>query len=192
MTVKSAIAAVAGVLLLVGCSPRYFGPQLASIRGDGNPAAIDSSAFAVRPALPGQPGYLETIRYIDSGVRYIDPSAEFFISYDGRMCFRGLVNRQQAVFENYQSYWCMYPAQISSVEALQDDVSYVNMVRLWCALEAPQCAYRFGYPNFLDESGWFGNSITVQTVPYRQQRDAIERLIYLMGGPVRGAQPPAR
>jgi hypothetical protein len=191
MTFKFAIGAVAA-MLLAACSPRYFGPQLASIRGDVGPPAIDSAAFAVRPAPPGQPGYLDTVRYIDSGVRYVDPSAEFFISYDGRMCFRGLVNRQQAVFENYQSYWCMYPAQINNVEALQDNVSYVNKVRLWCALEAPQCAYRFGYPNFLDDSGWFGNSITVQIVPYRQQRDAIEYLVYLMGGPVTSAQPPGR
>jgi hypothetical protein len=192
MTCKSAIAAIAAALLLVGCSPRYFGPQLASARGEIGPAAIDSPAFVLRPAPPGQPGYLETIRYIDSGVRYIDPSAEFFVSYDGRMCFRGLVNRQQAMFESYQSYWCIYPTQVRTVEALRDDVSYINMVRLWCVLEAPQCAYRFGYPNFLDDTGWSSNSITVQTVPYRQQRDAIERLIYLMGGPVRSVQLPAR
>jgi len=191
MTFKLAIGGVAAILL-AACSPRYFGPQLASIRGDGNPAAIDPVAFAVRPAAPGLPSYLDTIRYIDSGVRYIDPSAEFFVSYDGRMCFRGLVNRQQAMFENYQSYWCVYPAQISSVEALRDNVSYVNKIRLWCTLEAPQCAYRFGYPNFLDDSGWFGNSIMVQTIPYRQQRDAIEYLIYLMGGPARSAQLPGQ
>jgi hypothetical protein len=101
------------------------------------------------------------------------------------MCFRGLVNRQQAFFENYQNYWCMYPTAVNNVEALENDVSYVNTVRLWCVLGAPQCARRIGIPNFLDDSSWLGNSITAQTRPFREQRNAIQYLIYLMGGNVR-------
>src|SRR6516225_313047 len=195
MGVKSAVAAVAGVVLLVACSPEpplYFGPQLASVRGESEPGTINSMAFAVRPPPPGQPSYLETIRYINNGLKYIDPSSEFFISFDGRMCFRGLVNRQQEVFENYQNYWCMRPTEVSNVEALEDNISYVNTVRLWCAVEAPQCAQRFGYPNFLDESGWTRNSVTAKTVPYRAQRHAIEYLVYLMGGPARSSPRPGR
>lgn len=195
MSLKSAIGAAAGVILLVSCSPEpplYFGPQLASVRGEAEPGAINSMAFAARPPPPGQLGYLETIRYIDSGVKYIDPSSEFFISFDGKMCFRGLVNRQLQLFENYQNYWCMRPTQVNNVEALNDNISFVNTVRLWCALEAPQCAHRFGFPIFLDESGWIGNSITAQTRPFREQRDAIEYLIYLMGGNVREPKPLRR
>lgn len=191
MTFKSAIAAVAG-MLLAACSqtpPLYFGPQLASLHGEVAPQAINSPAFAVRSAPPGGPGYLDTIRYIDDGMKYIDPFAEFFISYDGRMCFRGLVNRQQAVFENYQNYWCVYPIQISNVETIRDDISYVNSVRLWCGLEAPQCARRIGYPNgFLDDSGWWADKITAQTRPFKEQRDAITYLIYMMGGNVQEPQ----
>jgi hypothetical protein len=56
-------------------------------------------------------------------------------------------------------------------------------------LAAPQCARRTGFPNFLDDSNWIGNSIAVQTRPSREQRDAIEYLIYLMGGNAAGAQP---
>jgi hypothetical protein len=189
MNLKPAIVMVAAALLLAACGPEpplyfgpQFGPQLASLGGEVNPEAINSTAFDLRPSLPGRPGYLETIRYIDSGVKYIDGFAEFFVSYDGQICFRGLVNRQFTFFENYQNYWCIPPTAVNNVEALENGVSNVNTVRLWCTLEAPQCARRYGYPNFLDESGWWGNSITAQTRPFREQRDAIEYLVYLMGG----------
>jgi hypothetical protein len=191
MIVKSMIGALAAALLLAACSqvpPRYFGPQLASAYGEVEPQTINSPAYAIRTPPPGRPGYLDMIRYIDNGVKYIDPYAEFFISFDGQMCFRGLVNRQQAYFENYQNYWCMYPTAVNNVEALENGISYVNTVRLWCVLDAPQCARRTGFPNFLDDSGWIDNSITTQTRPFREQRDAIEYLIYLMGGNAVSAQ----
>jgi hypothetical protein len=197
--VKSAIGAVAAAMLftglLAGCSPavpQYFGPQLAWVPGGPDPAAVNSVAFARRPPTPGQPGYLETIRYIDDGVKYIDRYSEFFVSFDGAMCFRGLVNRQQAAFENYQNYWCMFPTAVNNVDALENNVSYVNEVRLWCRHATPQCAHRYGYVNFLDESGPIGNSISAQIVPYRQQRQAIEYLVYLMGGDARDGEPLLR
>ena len=68
----------------------------------------------------------------------------------------------------------------------------MNTVRLWCVLQAPQCARRVGVPNFLDDSDWIGNSITAQTRPFREQRNAIEYLIYLMGGKVTGPAPLLR
>ena len=187
MSTKSAIALVAATILAAACAPvpQYFGPHQAWVPDAPDPAAINSVEFAKRPPPPGSPGYLETIRYIDNGVKYIDQYAEFFVSFDGEICFRGLVNRQQAVFENYQSYWCMYPTAVHNVEALQNNVSYVNSVRLWCALDSPQCARRFGLPTFLDEGGPIQNAITAQTTPYQQQREAIQYLIYLMGGNVR-------
>src|SRR5262249_42112218 len=188
MSLKPVIGAIAAAVLLTACypvPPRYFGPQLASVGGEVAPDGINSPAFAVRQSPPGRPGYLDTIRYIDNGVKYIDPFAEFFISFDGQMCFRGLVNRQQTLFENYQNYWCIPPTAVNNVEALENNISYVNTVRLWCVLEAPQCARRFGFPNFPDESSWIGNSITAQTRPFREQRDAIGYLIYLMGGRVK-------
>ena len=195
MRVKSVRGTLGATMLLAACSqtpPMYFGPQLASLRGDVDPQAINSPAFAVRPPPPGQPSYLDTIRYIDDGVKYIDPFAEFFVSFDGQLCFRGLVNRQQAYFENYQNYWCVYPTAVNNVEGLENNVSYVNNVRLWCVLEAPQCARRIGIPNFLDDSVWIGNSITAQTRPFREQRNAIQYLIYLMGGNVREPEPLVR
>ena len=83
----------------------------------------------------------------------------------------------------------MYPTAVNNVEALEDDINYVNTVRLWCVLAAPQCARRTGFPNFLDETPWIGNSIATQTRPSRDQRNAIEYLIYLMGGNATGAVP---
>src|ERR1700680_3649505 len=75
MRMKSAIQAAAAALLAAACSTE--------------PLAINSLAFEKRAPLPGQMGYLETIKYIDDGIKYIDPSGEFFVSYNGDMCFRG-------------------------------------------------------------------------------------------------------
>lgn len=203
MSAKSLIRVVVTALLAAACSPEppeYFGPPseaifhplLEGLFSRVNPASINSDAFAKRQPLPGQLGYLETIRYINDGMKYIDPFAEFFISPDGQMCFRGLVNRQMLEFENYQSYWCMYPAFVKNVEELENNITTVNSVRLWCVLAAPQCARRVGFSNYLDDSPWIGNSISAQTRPSKEQRAAIEHLVYLMGGNVRGVQAAAR
>jgi hypothetical protein len=203
MSAKSLFQVVALAFLAAACSPQppqYFGPPsegafrppLEGFFSRVSPAAINSDAFAKRQPLPGERGYLETIRFINDGMKYIDPFAEFFIAPDGQMCFRGLVNRQMLEFENYQSYWCMYPEFVENVEELQNSTTSVNRVRLWCVLEAPQCARRVGWPNFLDESPWIGNSISAETRPSRAQRAAIEQLIYLMGGNVRSVQASAR
>jgi hypothetical protein len=168
---KSAVQVIAATLWLSAC----LAP----------PPPINSVAFARRAPLPGQPGYLETIGYIDDGVRYIDPSAEFFVSPDGEMCFRGLVNRQQAEFETYTNYWCISPFAVSDVDALENNVSYVNEVRLWCGHADPQCAHRVGFADYLDTSPGIANSILVQVTPYKPERAAVEHLVYLMGGNVR-------
>jgi hypothetical protein len=149
------------------------------------PPPINSTAFERRVPLPGQPGYLETIEFIDDGVRYIDPSAQFFVSADGEMCFRGLVNRQQVQFETYTNFWCMSPYAVSNVDALENNVSFVNEVRLWCRHADPQCAHRVGSPDFLDTSPDIANSIVVQVTPFRPTRAAVEHLVYLMGGDAR-------
>jgi hypothetical protein len=202
MSAKSLIQVIAVAVLASACSPvppLYFGVPQEPILGippeklfTSNDASINSDAFAKRPPLPGQPGYLETIRFIDDGVKYIDPLAQFFISFNGQMCFRGLVNRQLPYFENYQNYWCMYPEFVNNVEELENNTTTVNSVRLWCILEAPQCARRIGFWNFLDQSPWVGNSISAETRPSRAQRAAIEHLVYLMGGNVRSNQASTR
>jgi hypothetical protein len=168
---KSAIQVIAAAFLLSAC----YTP----------PPPINSTAFERRAPLPGQPSYLETIEFIDDGVRYIDPSAQFFVSPDGEMCFRGLVNRQQVQFETYTNFWCISPYAVSNVDALENNVSFVNEVRLWCRHADPQCAHRVGSPDFLDTSPAIANSILVQVTPFKPTRTAVEHLVYLMGGDAR-------
>jgi len=170
MRVKPAIQTGAAAILAAACAAS---------------PGINSVAFEKRPPLTGQQGYLETIKYIDDGMKHIDPSSEFFISFDGQMCFRGLVNRQMATFETYANYWCIDPLAVYNVDALQNNVTNVNTVRLWCAHAAPQCARRIGYPNYLDTSNGIADSILVEITPYQPARAALEHLVYLMGGNLR-------
>jgi hypothetical protein len=163
------------VILLPACAPEP-------------PPPLNSPAFNTRPPLPGQPGYLETIRYIDDGLKYTAAGSAFFVAADGEMCFSGPVNLGLTRLVNYQNYWCMSPMTVESVEALRNDVSYVNEVRLWCRHATPQCAHKTGYPNMLDDA-WIANSITAEILPFRQEQAAIEHLVYLMGGSVGEAVP---
>ena len=68
----------------------------------------------------------------------------------------------------------------------------MNAVRLWCRHATPQCARRFGYANFLDESGLVANSIWAQIMPYKEERAAVRYLVYLMGGDAAATQPLRR
>ncbi len=164
-------------LLLAACAPAPSPP-------------VDSPSFARRPPLPGQPGYLETIKYVADGVRYLSSGSTFFISSDGELCFQGLPDANMNPYAMPANYWCMSPTAVGSVDAVSNDVTYVDAVRLWCRHSAPQCAHKIGYPNMLDQS-WIANSITAEIIPYREQRAAIEHLIYLMGGDVGEPEPPA-
>lgn len=156
--------------MLAGCVPPPAPP-------------VNSLAFQKRVPPPGQPGYLETIKFIDDGLHYVSPTAGFYVSSRGDLCFQGALT--PGVTPEYipNNYWCISPYTVSRVEAVRNDISYINGVRLWCRLATPQCAYKIGYPNMLDNQ-WIANSITTETVPSVRQRDAIDYLIYLMGGNV--------
>ncbi len=82
-----------------------------------------------------------------------------------------------------QHYWCMSPFDVSAVDAIENDTSYVNRVRLWCRHSSPQCAHKIAYPDQFDDMT-IANSITAETIPFRRERDAIEYLVYLMGGDI--------
>ncbi len=144
---------------------------------------LNSLAFARRPAPPGQPGYLETIRYVDDGMRYAVPNAGFFVSADGEMCFQGLITPGVTLELSPPYYWCMSPFDVSTVEALENDTSYVNEVRLWCRQSSPQCAHKIAYPDQFDDSR-VADSIAAATFPYKREQAALEYLVYLMGGSV--------
>jgi len=144
---------------------------------------INSLAFQKRPPLPGQPGYLETIKYIGDGLHYILPNSDFYVSVAGDLCFRGVITPEITPEYIAANFWCMSPFAVGRVDAIENNISYINQVRLWCRLAVPQCAYKIGYPNMLEYT-WIANSITAETVPFIRQRDAIEYLVYLMGGNV--------
>ena len=147
----------------------------------GQPAPINSLAFARRGALPGRPSYLETIKYIDDGVRYIDALSQFFISPAGEMCFRTRANYPQIYYNAYYRHWCIYPQSIDRVSVLEIETGLMG-VELWCMRAYPQCAHSL-------ETGEIANRISAPAIDYRQERAALQNLIYLMGGNVRFSQP---
>ncbi len=144
---------------------------------------VNSLAFEKRPPLPGQPTYLQTIAYINDGMHYISPDASFFVSNLGAMCFQGAILPGPTPVYIPPNYWCINPLAVSRVEAIDNNISYINQVKLWCRLAVPQCVEKAAYPNWPDRP-LVSNSITVETVPFLRQRDAIEYLVYLMGGNV--------
>jgi len=164
----AAILMIGVVTMLAACVPAPAPP-------------INSLAFEKRPPLPGRPGYLETIDYVFAGVHRVSPLAGFIVSKSGDLCFQGVVVPGPPPEYIPNDFWCINPFDVGRVEAIENDISYINQVRLWCRQGAPQCAYKTGYLNILDND-WVANSITTETVPFLRQRDAIEYLIYLMGG----------
>ncbi len=170
MRATSIFAIIGIVASLAACAPQPLPP-------------INSLAYARRPPPPGQPGYLETIKYVDDGLRYIAGNARFLVSGTGELCFLGSVVPGIPLELLPQYYWCMSPLDVSSVDALENNVSYVNRVRLWCRLASPQCAHKIAFPNQFDTMT-AANSITAETIPFVRQRDAIVYLVYLMGGNV--------
>jgi hypothetical protein len=148
----------------------------------GFPAVeVNAPAFARRPPLAGRPGWSETIKYINDGVQYLQPWGAFVVSPSGDMCFRGATEVTIRRLANYRSFWCMPPTAVAAVEALDDDVTHVPSVRLWCRHDAPYCAHRVK-PLARFGAYRYANTITVQAVPYRREKAAIEYLVYLMGG----------
>jgi hypothetical protein len=142
-----------------------------------SPQYYNSPAFALRLPPPGQPAYLDTIKYIDDGVRHADPEGAFFISPDGRMCFRAILNVEPNIFDRLSNRdWCLWPTAVGQVETVSGIVTGTSNLQLWCRHANPQCAQEIGYPNRA------ASIITVAVVPAHQGKTAVERLIYLMGG----------
>jgi len=180
MRLSSAIGIIVLALLCQACAPTATWVPAAV-----GPTDINSVAFAKRQSPPGQAGYLDTIRYIDDGVRYLDPYAVFLVSPAGELCFRGAMEIGIRKLPNYYDYWCMTPAAVAEVDALDNDVSYIPEVQLWCRHASPYCARRVQYQEYLLSPGLgFSNTITVPVIPFKQEKGAIEHLVYLMGGDV--------
>lgn len=153
------------------------------------PQPFNSVAFAVRQPLPGRLAYLQAIRYIDDGMKYTDPLSGFFVSPAGELCFRVFPHSPRIIYESHHSSWCMYPQYVGRVEAMANKITNVNEVRLWCARPFPQCARRVEPSNPLGAAPWAANSISAAALDYREQRAALQDLIYLMGGNIGAAAP---
>src|SRR5437763_7834841 len=138
---------------------------------------INILPFAKREPLLGHPSYLQTVKYIDDGMRYIDPRSQFFISPAGEMCFRTRPDYPKVMYESFYTTWCIHPQFVDRVEAITN--ATFDEVRLWCTHAYPQCVHSVG------EFGRNANSIIAPTIDYRQERAALENLIYLMGGNAR-------
>jgi hypothetical protein len=146
---------------------------------------INSIAYARHGPLPGHPGYFQTIKYIDDGIKYVDSNSSFIISPHGEICFFTLPNSPQTIYEGPYRFWCAYPQSIGRVEAVRRSGGNFNEIHLWCGREYPQCAHKIGYWNPLAESGWFANSIAVPTAAYQHERAALEDLVFMMGKDIR-------
>src|SRR5262249_46582854 len=94
------------------------------------PAPLDSPAFARRAPLPGQMGYLETIKYIADGLRYVSAGTTFFISREGEMCFQGLPSAEMNPYFVPSTYWCINPLAVAAVDRVRNDITQINGVRL--------------------------------------------------------------
>ena len=170
----AAIALLAALLTALWAPGVLYGQALpAGFFTAPAPAPINSPAFAVRAPLPGQPGYLHTVKFIDDGMRYVDPPSQFYISPAGEMCFRTRPDYPTIIYENFYRDWCIFPQAVDRVEAVTNPT--LNEVRLWCMRAYPQCARSLG-------DGRIATSISAPTLDYRQERAALEHLVYMMGG----------
>jgi hypothetical protein len=142
---------------------------------------INSSVFVIRGPLPGWPPFLATVKYIDDGMRYVDPPSRFFISPIGEMCFRTIPNYPTIIYDHFYRTWCIHPLMVDRVEAVTNPTT--NEVRVWCRRAYPQCVHS------LEELPRFSNSVSAPTLDYRQERAALENLIYMMGGYAKPAEP---
>jgi hypothetical protein len=156
--------------------PVWFGPP-------PSVAAVNSPVFARWAPLRGQLGYLQSIAYIDSRMRYVDPSAGFFVSPAGEICVRTRPSSSTSIYDDRYRTWCFYPRLVHQVEPMSNSVANLNGVRLWCAHDFPHCAYS------VDEPGRTANSIFAEAIDHRQVRAVLGNLIFIMSGVVTAAAP---
>jgi hypothetical protein len=168
-------------LLLAACVPVMLHGQ--TITSSAPPAPINSPAFAVRPPLPGHPGYLATIKFIDDGVRYVDPQSRFFVSPTGEMCFYTGPSTPQVYTEAFYKTWCIHPYVVDRVSVIDNFGGSPHGVEMWCVRAYPACAHSI-------ESGEIANRVyATSVVDYQQERIALQSLILMMGGYVRVSGP---
>jgi hypothetical protein len=180
-------ALVAAVLLLAAGAPeasRADGPTAVFVAVPASPAAVSSRDLPFYRL-----GYLESIKFVDDGMRYVDPLSRFFVSPAGELCFRTVPSSPQIIYDSGYRDWCMHPLFVGRVETVVNDITNINEVRLSCRRDYPQCARRLGPPTLLVDTAWIANSISAATIDNRRERAALENLIALLGGTVVRSEP---
>ena len=143
------------------------------------PQYANNPVFARRASPAGRPTYLDTIKYIDDGMRYAEPANAFFVSPDGSMCFRGVLSVKRTSLDYlYRSNWCLLPTTVSRVDSIR-----TGEVSLFCKHADPQCVREIGYRDLRS------NTVAIRIVPSDREKVAVEHLIYLMGGNLGDYQP---
>ena len=138
--------------------------------------AANDPVFIRRMPSPGQPTFSQAIRYVDDDLRYAVPVGNFYVSPDGRMCFRGVLNVKETMFDSLTPReWCVQPTAIGHVELASTAVTGKS-IYLECRHAAPQCFREMGYPN------GYMNAILLPSASPANSAFMIEHLAYLMGG----------
>jgi len=149
------------------------------LSGCANPpqqGAANDPVFIQRAPGPGQPTFFQAIRYIDDDLRYAVPIGNFYVSPDGHMCFRGVLNVKETIFDSlYPKEWCVQPTAIGRVELASTSVTG-RSIQLACRHAAPQCIREMGYPYRQM------NTILLPSARPANSTLMMEHLAYLMGG----------
>ena len=140
------------------------------------PPPINSPAFVIRAPLPGRPGYLAIIKFVDDGVRYVDPLSHFYISGAGEMCFHTPPSYPKIYINAYYKDWCIHPYVVDRVSVIEL-ASGSHGVEMWCRRAYPACAHSL-------ETGEIANRVFAASIDYQQERRALQHLVFMMGGSV--------
>ena len=162
-------ATITLAVLLIACAPnippgKTHAAELV-IFPSQPPPPINSLAFAVRAPLPGRPGYLATIKFVDDGVRYIDPLSHFYISGAGEMCFHTPPSYPKVYTDAFYKDWCIHPYVVDRVSVI-DFSSGAHGVEMWCMRAYPACAHAL-------QTGEVANRVFAESIDYRQERAAL-------------------
>ena len=138
--------------------------------------AINDPVFIRRAPAPGQPNFFQAIRYLDDELRYADPIGLFFVSPDGQMCFRGVLNVKESIFDSlHPKEWCVPPTAVDQVALAATSITGQS-IQVACKHATPRCVREMGYPYRQM------NAVLLPSVKPNSAIHMVEHLAYLMGG----------
>ena len=143
-----------------------------------------------RPPLPGQPGYLETIDYIDDG-RAIHRAERrtFWCRPTGDMCFLG-VDRSGRHAGICAGVLLVHEPASPSAGSTRSKTTSATSTRSACGagIRSPAMRPQDRLSEHARQACRSPTASPPRPIPFWRQRDAIEYLVYLMGGNMRARQ----